>query len=151
MISSMLRYYLYFRRGLGHLGVILSGFTFINTFYLVSRDWLFFKDIGYTTLALVGFFALIPLMVFMGYLDYKRGFFKVESSVSTEENPYLRDLFTEKERTYLMPLTMGAAKLALEMNKELSEKFNINSPEFRKAYADLLKAYDNVAGRLNNA
>lgn len=109
MIKRLLRWYLYARRGLGHIGAVLSGVTFVNTVYLISRDWAVVGDLGYLELMAVGFLVLVPVIVFIGRLDYKRGYYQVESSIAVEENPYMKYLFTVKERELLLPLSLAVA------------------------------------------
>jgi hypothetical protein len=94
---------------MGHIGVLLSGVTFVNTLYLISRDWAVIRDFGYIEIIAVGAGVLLPFLVYIGYLDYKRGFYHVEASIATEENPYLINKFTRKERDLLLPLSMGVA------------------------------------------
>ena len=77
MKNRLLRWYLYARRGLGHIGAVLSGVTFINTAYLVSRDWIIVKDIGYLEMTIIGILTLVPILTVIGFLDYKKGFFHI--------------------------------------------------------------------------
>lgn len=151
MLNRLLRWYLYARRGLGHVGAVLSGVTFVNTVYLVSREWVFIGGLGYIEIMGIGALVLFPVLVYLGYLDYKKGFFKIEASVATEENPYLIDKFTVKERGYLLPVTLGAARLSLAVNKELTEKLEIATPEVQEAYNYLEKAYHRLLRKMVEA
>lgn len=146
MIQRLLRWYLYARRGLGHVGAVLSGVTFVNTVYLVSREWAIFKDLGYLEIMLAGFLCLVPLLVYVGFLDYKRGFYHVEASLATEENPYQKDAFTEKEKDYLLPVSLGVASLLLAMNDPMKGK---RSDEVFYAYVQLEEAYCKLKEKLD--
>lgn len=124
--KNLMRYYLYIRRGIGHVGVVLSSFTAVNTFYLVSRDWPFFDGLSYPLIMGLGVLLLFPLLVGIGFWDYKKGFFNIECSVHTEENPYAKDLFTDKERLYILPVSLMAAEVSLKVNRRLAELFNFD-------------------------
>ena len=67
-------------------------------FFLVSRNWTFFSELSYLQIMGVGCLILIPLVGGIGFWDYKKGFFNIECSVHTEENPYADNCFTAKEQ-----------------------------------------------------
>lgn len=142
MINRLLRWYLYGRRGLGHIGAVLSGVTFVNTVYLVSRDWALIGNLSYLEIMLVGVCVLVPVLVYLGFIDYKKGFFQIESAVATEENPYTKDKFTVKELKYFFPVSLAATKLGIEMYRGLAKKFDVESPEFKVALKECEAVYE---------
>ncbi|MFA5714784.1 MAG: hypothetical protein WC998_03520 [Candidatus Paceibacterota bacterium] len=148
--KRLLRYYLYIRRGIGHVGVVLSAFTAVNTFYLVSRDWPFFADLSYPLIMGLGVLLLLPVLVGVGFWDYKKGFFEIECSVHTEENPYAKDLFTIKEKQFTLPISLMAAEVSLKVNRELVEKFGL-SKEINVSLDRLQQAKDIVEAKLRDS
>ena len=150
MQKNLMRYYLYIRRGIGHVGVVLSSFTAVNTFYLVSRDWPLFNDLSYPLIMGLGVLLLVPLLIVIGFWDYKKGFFNIECSVHTEENPYAKDLFTAKEKQFTLPISLMAADVSLKVNRELVEKFGL-SKEINVALDRLQQAKDTVEAKLRDS
>lgn len=118
-LTEILKYYLYARRGLTHVGLALSFINFVNIFYLASRNWII--PLKYSYLVLICLCLLSPLFIGIGYLDYKRGFFAVESSIGTEQNPY--------QREHLIPVTILNTYLALKAYTLILEKLEITDSE----------------------
>jgi hypothetical protein len=140
-------HYTYFRQGLGHIGVVFSAFTAVNTFYLVSRDWLFFSSLGYLEIMGIGAGLMVPVVWWLGRFDYKKGLFKKQTALATEENSYNCDMFTPKERNFILPVSLGAADVALKVNRQLAELFKL-SPDTFESLDKLQQAKENIEKRI---
>lgn len=127
-LSSFFRYYLYTRRGLIHLSIVFSFFTFINTFYLVAKDWLFLNQLDYPLIILLGLIVLLPILAVLGFLDYKKGYFATEVTVGAEQNPIVvhsQKVGFEQQLKILEALKIEPTKDFLEFYeywKQLDEK-----------------------------
>lgn len=112
--------------------MVFSSFTAVTTFYLAIRDWSGFGSINYFwTFILIGIcFAgfFLPTIWFVGRYDYKRGMYKQESMILTEQNPYNCDTFTPKEQNYILPMSLLAAKLAIGAYRHLDTYFKFPDP-----------------------
>lgn len=140
-------HYTYFRQGIGHVGVVFSAFTAVNTFYLVSREWLFLASLGYLEIMVIGVGLMVPFVWWLGRTDYKKGLFKKQSALATEQNSYNCDMFTPKEQNFILPVSLRAAEVAIKVNRQLAALFNLE-PDTFSSIDKLEAAKDNIEKRL---
>ena len=94
--TRFLRFYLYFRRA--HSIYFVYVIQFVNfvtiTYTLLLVELLHFPNIFTYFILYVILFVLtyVPLCIFIGWLDYRKGLVPIETSLAWRVNPVTRDL-----------------------------------------------------------
>ncbi len=56
-------------------------------------EWLFFNNFFFFSIIFMTFY--ISISIYVGYLDYKKGSYKIESTIQTLSNPPLKELISD--------------------------------------------------------
>jgi len=102
MMERILRYYLYFRQGHGtYLAFLiqLANFIVIQYSLLISKipflKYLFNSFLAFLITFIV---VYIPVCTLIGWLDTKRGLFKISQHLAAQVNPMMRKLEEIEEK-----------------------------------------------------
>jgi len=120
------RAWFYFRSGWGtYFAFIFAAInTLVVTYYLAIENAPFLKEIfpTFVIYVIVLVFIGIPLLIFVGYVHYKRSpAYKTEAEISFETNPPLLRTLLNTEIMLPMYLQMSNYLIKLSKNEKLSE------------------------------
>ena len=129
--SRFTRYYIYFRRGhANYLAFFIALANFIVIQYRLLIEYIptlemFFQNM---LMFLLLFLAVyIPLVVIIGWYDYKRFMYPQEATIHAEANPYFRKL-TAKEK-----IVWGYMVSVLEVLEKEAEEKGLDTSKIKEA------------------
>lgn len=94
MRQRLLRYWAYIRRGHMYLAFVLSMANFIVIQYrLLVEEIPQLSDLfpGLWAWALLTTSVALPIMILIGWWDYKRGSYPIDATIMARQNPWVSD------------------------------------------------------------
>ena len=144
--SLPLRAWYYFRMGWGtYFAFVFAAVnTIVVTYYLAIENIPSLQIVfpSFTVYAIFVISTGIPILVFAGYLHYKRTrAFGSEQDVLAESNPYIYKLLPGHQKEVFTPLQLSLSKMILKMatNEKPTEEDIQELKELMKKIDDLLK------------
>jgi len=138
------RCWFFFRRGYGlYLSFLVGLVSYISVLYFLLVQSLFPTSTpsGFYMFGLILLLIVVPLGVFLGWLDVRRTpMYGTEAEISTEENPYVLRFVPGKERDLQAPISFQVYNWFLRY----FEKQGIVSEEEKKRFLKLLQKYESL-------
>ncbi len=152
--SLPLRAWFYFRMGWAtYFAFIFAAVnTMVVTYYLAIENIPALQTVfpSFAVYAIIMIIIGIPILVFTGYLHYKRTrAFGSEQDVIVESNPYMYKLLPGHQKEVFTPLQLALSKMILKMatNEKPTEEDIQELKELMKKIDDLLKG-GSVGGKI---
>jgi len=142
----LFRWWFYLRQGYTvYFAFLFIGLnTLVVTYYLAIEKAPFLKEIFPTFIIYVAVLMAVgvPLLVFTGFLHYKKmPAFKTEAEVTTETNPYLYKLPPGYWAEVIIPFNLITSKILVKLSnkEELSDELLQELNEIQKKMEHLMK------------
>ena len=135
------RSWYYFRTGWAtYFAFILAAInTLTVTYYLAIENLPMLKEIfpSFLSYLLTAVIVGVPLLTMLGYYHFKKGTFKAEADITTEQNPHFNRLLRDTEA--FIPVYLEMIELLVKLTK--SEKLSDDEIKRIETVKENLRSY----------
>ena len=135
------RFWYYFRQGWAtYFAFILAAInTLTVTYYLAIENLPMLKEIfpSFLSYLLTAVIVGVPLLTMLGYYHFKKGTFKAEADITTEQNPHFNRLLRNTEA--FIPVYLEMIELLVKLTK--SEKLSDDEIKRIETVKENLRSY----------